>query len=194
MKTHISQRKVLGSILHASVFTLIFMLLVATVAFAKAGDTKPFKATGHTTVAETITPSQVPEGFLTDKIAEKGYPPDLAFYREQEEINNVGGKSTVVAYELIYFTPTGGIEWYMARTVTTANGDELYEDLWGTASFIDPDTLRLEGEWVVTGGSGRFEGASGSGDVSGFATLHDLGSTYTLIGRISTVGSLKKGK
>lgn len=53
-------------------------------------------------------------------------------------------------------------------TLTAANGDELRFDYVGR---LDPATGRGTGTFTLTGGTGRFAGATGSGS---FAALLDL--------------------
>jgi len=49
-------------------------------------------------------------------------------------------------------------------TITAANGDELWGTYGnGTAGFVSPTAVAWQDDFVLTGGTGRFAGASGSG-------------------------------
>lgn len=72
-------------------------------------------------------------------------------------------------------------------TFTAANGDELT----GTyVTLAHPDfaagIITFSGEWTITGGTGRFAGASGSGTLSGEGSLAPpFEVSATFLGRIS---------
>ncbi|HEY0873867.1 MAG TPA: hypothetical protein VGD94_10375 [Vicinamibacterales bacterium] len=57
-------------------------------------------------------------------------------------------------------------------TLTAANGDTIVIAFEGTAEFSGPaatDPVTFQGTWVVIGGTGRFEGGTGSGTYAGSA-------------------------
>lgn len=66
------------------------------------------------------------------------------------------------------FLQTGDMEF------TAANGDQLFGTFSGTAIPDASGKVNFEGTYEITGGSGRFEGATGSGNYSGWA-LGDVG-------------------
>lgn len=77
------------------------------------------------------------------------------------------------AYE--YYPPCGNLsgDW----VVTAANGDEFWFNI-DANTFPDCNNLalyKIEGQWIVTGGTGRFSDATGGGCVSGggWANLFD---------------------
>ena len=72
-----------------------------------------------------------------------------------------------------------GHMWFVAR-----NGDWMEGTFEGTASPVDAVAVRFEGEYEITGGTGRFSGMTGSGVYSGTAN----GPT----GELSFVGTLTK--
>lgn len=94
------------------------------------------------------------------------------------------GRTTAIAEQIVTFTgPTTAIA-YNSTIYTAANGDELFVNWTGTStnagvihSFSGPET--------VTGGTGRFAGASGSTWVSGFANVATLMGQFTSTGTIS---------
>jgi hypothetical protein len=77
------------------------------------------------------------------------------------------------------------------RTLTAANGDQLFISGTGTACTdpTNPDLETASLTWIVTGGAGRFAGASGSGS----ETLRNLGGSISVVyeGAISSPGSNK---
>jgi hypothetical protein len=79
-------------------------------------------------------------------------------------------------------TATGSYEF------TAANGDTLTADFTGTATPIAPGVLYIEETATITGGTGRFAGASGSFTVE---RLFDIGAgttTGSFTGTISAPG------
>jgi hypothetical protein len=77
--------------------------------------------------------------------------------------------------------------------LTAANGDEVVAEL----DFVAVPTqtgFTFTGTWEITGGTGRFTNASGSGTIEGRAEFtgptNGVGS-FTMIGTISSPGSLK---
>lgn len=76
-------------------------------------------------------------------------------------------------------------------TLVSANGDEVYIDYAGVAPAPDPATGLITAElvYVVTGGNGRFEGASGGGEMTAkivFQGFEDMEwpATWSWTGRI----------
>ncbi|MFB3907326.1 MAG: hypothetical protein ACE15D_02885 [Candidatus Eisenbacteria bacterium] len=68
----------------------------------------------------------------------------------------------------------GGIEG--DGTVVAANGDELYMTVAGRyyVGSLPPTTMTITGTYTVTGGTGRFSDATGSGQIYGEQELLDL--------------------
>jgi hypothetical protein len=79
-------------------------------------------------------------------------------------------------------------------TLTAANGDNVVLEFEFLVTFLTATMLSFEGSYTVAGGTGRFEGATGSGLLSGSATFtgesNGIGS-FTVAGTISSTGSLK---
>ena len=98
-----------------------------------------------------------------------------------------------------YATHLGKSTWYSLSSVDVvtgvqsgstveiaANGDEFHYDYLG-GSTQDPATGKATfwGDWVVTGGTGRFAGATGGGTYEGTADGTQGTGEITLIGEIS---------
>ncbi len=75
--------------------------------------------------------------------------------------------------------------------LTAANGDQIVLHAPGQSCATGPTTVAALDFYVVTGGSGRFSGASGSGTVN--VTVNQASGTAvsTFTGTLSTPGSLR---
>ena len=72
---------------------------------------------------------------------------------------------------------------------TAANGDDVFLTFLFLGIPTSPTAFSIAGDWQVTGGTGRFEGASGSGTYTGqveFVSLTDAVGTFALEGTISS--------
>ena len=74
---------------------------------------------------------------------------------------------------------------------TAANGDQIMITATGKSCSTGPTTVTTVDSYVVTGGTGRFSGASGSGTDSALVDLARRTAVTTFIGTLSTPGSLK---
>jgi hypothetical protein len=74
--------------------------------------------------------------------------------------------------------------------ITAANGDTITADLAGTATMVEPpNVISITETATVTGGTGRFAGATGSIQVQRIFNRATGVTTGTLDGWISTAGS-----
>jgi hypothetical protein len=74
-------------------------------------------------------------------------------------------------------------------TFTAANGDQIRGTYFGELVPLDPPLFTIDGHFTITGGTGRFAGATGGGDASGVQNLATGDVTVSLVGTISSVGS-----
>lgn len=74
-------------------------------------------------------------------------------------------------------------------TITAASGDQLTASAAGYGVPTSQTTFNTFANWTITGGTGRFSGASGSGTATGEVNLVTGSSPHQLEGSISTVGS-----
>jgi hypothetical protein len=74
-------------------------------------------------------------------------------------------------------------------TFVAANGDLLQFTFEGTSAFEPPFTLRFTSYAVFTGGTGRFDGASGEAEVTGSLDVRTGAGDGRWEGTISSVGS-----
>jgi hypothetical protein len=77
---------------------------------------------------------------------------------------------------------------------TAANGDDVFLNFLFLAIPTGPTTFAVQGAWQVAGGTGRLDGASGSGTYEGQVDFTGPASAvghFELRGTISSPGSLK---
>jgi hypothetical protein len=79
----------------------------------------------------------------------------------------------------------GGIANINYETLTAANGDVLMITSYDVACPISPNVLHGTGHWVMSGGTGRFSGASGQGTIEGHADFNQGAFSFQLTGAIS---------
>jgi hypothetical protein len=83
----------------------------------------------------------------------------------------------------------GGFANINVETLTAANGDTLV--LTGDHDQgcpIGPNAVHGTGDWTVTGGTGRFAGATGQGTFDGVADFNQGTFSFQLAGTISAPG------
>lgn len=82
------------------------------------------------------------------------------------------GRSTMTSS---HCTPSAGEIEGGEMTLTAANGDQVFMDYMGTAQPPDEDgIIVVDVEFVITGGDGRFDGATGGGDMTGFIVFEGI--------------------
>jgi hypothetical protein len=97
------------------------------------------------------------------------------------QATHVGNSSeeSLIAANLILGTTSGTV------TLAAANGDELFLTTSGSSSPLGGGVNAISGTQTVTGGTGRFEGASGSFTVAGTVNSSTEAISYTLEGSTS---------
>ena len=81
-------------------------------------------------------------------------------------------------------TPTG-LTNVLVETLTAANGDSLNFLCTEVAVETSPGVFQATDQWVVIGGTGRFEGATGQGTADTQVNLNNGTFSKQLIGTIS---------
>lgn len=79
----------------------------------------------------------------------------------------------------------GGIANTHYETLTAASGDTLSLTSYDVACPTGPGQFHGSGHWVVTGGTGRFSGATGQGILDGHSDFNLQVFALTLTGTIS---------
>jgi hypothetical protein len=82
------------------------------------------------------------------------------------------GPFTWESVEYVDFcTIPGGVEVSGRFTMTAANGDQLFGKYSTVGLFDEAGNLRIHGKYHFKGGTGRFAGATGKGDLDAVAYL-----------------------
>lgn len=145
-------------------------LIVALAGPVSAGDQVPFRGTLAGTA--TITPLGGP--MVAVEITASGTATYL-------------GRFTLLAPHVVNQATLTATGTYL---ITAANGDTITADLAGTARMVEPPNIVAITETAtVTGGTGRFAGATGSIQVERVFNRATGVTTGTLDGWISTPGS-----
>jgi hypothetical protein len=71
------------------------------------------------------------------------------------------------------------------RTLTAANGDELYLAVTGRNAGAVAGIVTIDAQLTIVGGTGRFTGATGSARGTGTATLATRSTSVSIAGTIS---------
>ena len=104
------------------------------------------------------------------------------------DVTGTGHGTQVGEYTIHYrecFSPVTGAVTAGFFTLTTVSGDTLYGTYGGQASPTgDPSVLAYDDPGVITGGTGRFAGASGIAHATGLANLATGGYTGTISGSV----------
>ena len=165
------------SLLRRGIFLTVLMFACLGAAFLSApiavvaGDQVPFSA-GFTT---RFTAQFVPPFYLQ------------VFVTGQGNASHMGRTTAVTIDQLVNLQDNTGTATY---TLTAANNDTLVVALSVLQSNI-PGGVSFEGDYNVTGGTGRFVGATGNGVIAGsaFFTGPTTGvGSFTLAGTISSPG------
>jgi hypothetical protein len=91
------------------------------------------------------------------------------------------GRTTAVAEQIASLTIPSASN---TTIYTAANGDQLFVT-WTGAGIVNGPDITFSGTETITGGTGRFAGASGSTWVSGTASFATLTGQFTSVGTIS---------
>ena len=79
------------------------------------------------------------------------------------------------------------------RTLTAANGDELYMEIAGTSTPSGPGLVSFSATFTIVGGTGRFANATGLGRAEGTANLVTSRTSSTFDGWIVYAASDRSG-
>ncbi|MFN2316547.1 MAG: hypothetical protein ABR602_07660, partial [Gemmatimonadales bacterium] len=94
------------------------------------------------------------------------------------------GRTSGIAVQTITFTGPTTMLVSNTAVYTAANGDELHATFSGTGTLTYP-SVTFEGTETYVGGTGRFEGATGSAALSGSASLASLTGFYQTTGSVT---------
>jgi hypothetical protein len=91
------------------------------------------------------------------------------------------GRTTAVAEQIVSLTSPVA---FNTTIYTAANGDQLFVTWTGTSQANGP-AVTFSGPETITGGTGRFAGATGSTWISGTASFATMSGQFTSVGTIS---------
>jgi len=149
---------------------LVLALTSLTPSALQAESEVPFSATWETQIS--IAPLEPPLFAVSGLGAGKGLHLGALTAQSITEVVNLATGEGVASYRF-----------------TAANGDDVLITFLFLAIPTSPTAFSIEGIWQVTGGTGRFEGASGSGTYVGqaeFVGPADAIGTFALEGTISS--------
>ena len=160
----------------SSILTIILAstMVLFTALSATAGDQVPFKSTA----ALMSVPAQNNAGC-----------PVEATRMNVTGLGIASHLGTISVSEYVCLNPD--LTFLAYFTITAANGDQLTGSAVGYGVPTSQTTFTIHGQWIFTGGTGRFQGATGSGVATGDVNLVTGASPHQLTGTISTVGSSK---
>lgn len=158
-------------------WTLSLLVLVTTATTSWAGPKHvPFKASVATQEALGIDPVRCPGTFLTGTTTGQGTASHMGAVRLS------ASDCPTTADGVNFFFSNGEL------TLTGANGDTLQARYQGTLLPIagsSPVLHAISGTFHVSGGTGRFRGARGGGNLQGTQDLVTLKGLYRVDGRLS---------
>jgi hypothetical protein len=100
-------------------------------------------------------------------------------------------ETVAVVVDLAHPDAAGCFPEIRKTILTAANGDQIMMTATGKSCSTGPTTVTAVDSYVVTGGTGRFSGASGSGTNTALVDLASRTAVVTFIGALSSPGSLK---
>jgi hypothetical protein len=140
--------KMFSRLLAATAATVALTATIAAPVFA-AQNAVPFKANYEGTLTWTI-------------------PMQAADLSGSGNGTHLGNSQLQGAFEVV--SPATTCEGFNTRhldTLTAANGDQLFVEIHDLTCAVAPGLYHCVGTYTVTGGTGRFEGATGEGDFLG---------------------------
>lgn len=165
------------------------ILVSLTAPIAQAGDTKPLKGWAYSTLREY--PVSVPDDPYFNAIVEELGAPMQVVAITGVQFNNAVGMSDDQAVELDYLDLASSVvRFYVKGTVTAPNGDTLDYINEGVVRIgTDPEIFTYTA--LITGGTGRFEGAQGAVEGEG---ISEWPYFHTYEGWVTTVGSQMRNR
>jgi hypothetical protein len=160
----------------------LLVALIAVPGQASAGSLVPFRATVSSTNTVAPCPPNAPVLSICIALAGSGHATHMGKVQD----------SGLAIVNLASNCGPGCFTDSSRLTLTAANGDQITLESTGKNSATPDPTIRSRtGPYVVTGGTGRFSGASGSGTASTIINGATHTSVATFTGVLSTPGSLQ---
>lgn len=169
----------------ATSLTLVSITLAACVGDSPTAPASKGSAAPRYSRAEAPADRSRPiQGRCQSTFSAPPVPPTPVFQQTDIGVCQIShlGKTRVVSVLTINFlagTQTG------QRIFTAANGDRLYASNVGTSALIGPARIGFSATLTFTGGTGRFENASGQATATGEANLATRTTSSSFIGSIA---------
>ena len=182
------KRQFFAAAIAAAVVTVAGVVVAGTPAQAKQQVERPFRYLSEGTI------SNEPVEDCDFDFLSSGEPVllcDQQFAGTDERATHLGRTASTATGVLTIFvgrppctTPDGNTEGFQLesnteRTIVAANGDELSTSTTVTSCADGVGSVLPVGTYTVTGGTGRFAGASGGGDVSSSVVGGSIDTTWT---------------
>jgi hypothetical protein len=164
---------VLNIIKRAALIALASGAITVTHSTLEARDQVPFRAEYDTELEAVVN-----------------FPLASVFATGEGQATHLGRMVTQSIEETVNLATGEGVASYI---FSTANGDEIVIEF-AFSAIPSGASFAVSGTWEITGGTGRFDGASGSGTYKGRVEFTGLSSAvghFKLEGTISSPGSLK---
>jgi hypothetical protein len=166
------ERHVFTAKAHAALGTLLVLVVLVLPTYAAAGDQLPLNGSESGTFQ--ILGSCESSGIVVD-VTGTGHATQVGKYS--------------VHYRECFFPATGAVTGG-SFTLTAANGDTLFGTYAGQAVPTgDANVISFDDPGVITGGTGRFAGASGIANTAGIANLATGEYTSAISGSVSSAPS-----
>ena len=123
--------------------------------------------------------------FSTEVEIEFVYPFFYISVTGQGNASHLGATTAVTDNQIVNVNTTACAT--ATYTLTGANGDTVVLEMIFQTTFLPNNAVTFEGTYTVTGGTGRFYGATGSGDLAGSAFVT---GPNTAIGSFSVAGTI----
>jgi hypothetical protein len=181
------KRQLFAATLAAAAVTVAGVAASGTPAHAKMQVEKPFSYVSEGTVSN----EPIPQCDLSFPGGEPVLLCDQEFAGTDERATHLGRTTSTATGVLTVFvarppctTPEGNVagtqyESNTDRTIVAANGDALFVSTTVTGCSDGVALTEPEGTYTVTGGTGRFAGATGEGNVSSSVLGGSIDTTWT---------------
>ena len=111
--------------------------------------------------------------------------PTTAVYQGSGDVKHLGGSTVAGTVTAVGPAPCDGFAAQHTVTITASSGDQLFISVTATACTEGTNQYHGFGSYTITGGTGRFAGATGNGAMDGHCDFNAGTFTLTFNGTIS---------
>lgn len=151
----------------------IALLSLAPAASADDGPWRPFRASVDVSETMTLNPLRCAATMALGETTGKGHATHM-------------GRIALLATDCPVFVPGSPVIPVIdgRMEITAANGDKLFGVYNGSLTMVSATDANLNAAYSITGGTGRFAGASGSGQLSGQYNVGTNQGHYDAVGHL----------